>query len=166
VVVGVFNRRKPSPQAQLLDDASGGAIGSVMRRGDMDGKLGQTAMLHNLPGLFCDRILLIGCGKEREFEEQQYRKALRSAAQRLDKVGGVDAANYLTELNVKGCCGCDPERPLQRPPPTGFSWFYAVSVRCCVVSGVWSVDVTAVRPVHCHTQLVVVWSMRPAGGMW
>lgn len=102
VVVGIFDRRKPSPQAEILDDACEGAIASVMRRGDMDGKLGQTAMLHNLPGMFCDRILLVGCGKEREFEERQYRRVLRAAAQRLDRVGGVDAANYLTELNVKG----------------------------------------------------------------
>ena len=102
VVVGVFNRRKPSPQAQLLDDASGGAIGSVMRRGDMDGKLGQTAMLHVLDDMFCDRILLVGCGKERDFDEGNYRKACRAAARRLDTVGGVDAAFYLTELPVKG----------------------------------------------------------------
>jgi len=102
VVVGIFNRRKPSPQAELLDEASGGAIGSVMRRGDMDGRLGQTTMLHALDDMFCDRILLVGCGKERDFDEHNYRKACRAAARRLDAVGGVDAAHYLTELNVKG----------------------------------------------------------------
>lgn len=102
VVVGVFERRKPSPQAQTLDIASEGLIGKVMRRGDMDGKLGQTAMLHGLPDMFCDRILLIGCGRERDFDERAYRKACTAAAKRLDAVGGVDAAHYLTELNVKG----------------------------------------------------------------
>ena len=102
VVVGIFERRKPSPQAQALDAASGGLIGSVMRRGDMDGKLGQTTFLHGLDDLFCDRILLVGCGRERDFDERAYRKAWVAAARELDKVGGVDAAHYLTELNVKG----------------------------------------------------------------
>lgn len=103
VVVGIYDRRKPSSQAQVLDDASDGAIGSIMRRGDMDGKLGQTALLHGLDKtMFCDRILLVGCGKERNFDERNYRKAVRAAAKRLDAIGGVDAAHYLTEMNVKG----------------------------------------------------------------
>lgn len=102
VVVGIFNRRKPSPQAEQLDAASGGAIASVMRRGDMDGRLGQTTLLHGLNDMFCDRILLVGCGKERDFDEHNYRKACRAAAKRLDVIGGVDAAYYLTELSVKG----------------------------------------------------------------
>lgn len=101
VVVGVFDRRKPSPQAQALDKDSGGAIASVMRRGDMDGKLGQTAMLHGLSNMLCDRILLVGCGRQQDFDQAAYRKVCRTAAKRLDQVGGVDAAHYLTELNVK-----------------------------------------------------------------
>lgn len=103
VVVGIFDRRKPSPDAEILDRASGGSIGSVMRRGDMDGKLGETALLHcSGNALFCDRILLVGCGKERDFNERNFRKAAGAAAKQLDKIGGVDAAYYLTELTVKG----------------------------------------------------------------
>jgi leucyl aminopeptidase len=102
VVVGIFDRRKPSTQAEALDEASGGLIASVMRRGDMDGKLGQTTLLHGLDDLFCDRILLVGCGKERDFNARSYRQACQAAAKELDTMGGVDAAIYLTELNVKG----------------------------------------------------------------
>ncbi|MES1940119.1 Leucyl aminopeptidase [Salinisphaera sp. T5B8] len=102
VVVGIFDRRKPSTQAEALDEASGGLIASVMRRGDMDGKLGQTTLLHGLDDLFCDRILLVGCGKERDFNVRSYRKACQAAAKELDAMGGVDAAIYLTELNVRG----------------------------------------------------------------
>ena len=102
VVVGIFDRRKPSTQAEALDTASGGLIASVMRRGDMDGKLGQTTVLHGLDNLFCDRILLVGCGKERDFNQRAYQRACRAAAAELDGMGGVDAAFYLTELNVKG----------------------------------------------------------------
>lgn len=102
VIVGIFDRRKPSTQAEALDAASGGLIASVMRRGDMDGRLGQTTLLHGLDNLFCDRILLVGCGKERDFNARAYEKACRAAAAELDVMGGVDAACYLTELNVRG----------------------------------------------------------------
>ena len=102
VVVGVFDRRKPSPQAQALDTASDGMIASVMRRGDMDGRLGQTATLHALDNMFCDRILLVGCGRERDFDERAFRRVCRVAARALDGMGGVDASHYLTELKVKG----------------------------------------------------------------
>ncbi|RJS93778.1 leucyl aminopeptidase [Salinisphaera sp. Q1T1-3] len=102
VIVGIFDRRKPSAQAEALDEASGGLIASVMRRGDMDGKLGQTTLLHGLDDLFCDRILLVGCGKERDFNTRAYYKACKAAAAELDVMGGVDAACYLTELNVRG----------------------------------------------------------------
>ncbi|MDA3921415.1 MAG: leucyl aminopeptidase [Salinisphaera sp.] len=102
VIVGIFDRRKPSMQAEALDEASNGLIASVMRRGDMDGKLGETTLLHGLEDMFCDRILLVGCGKERDFNQRSYRKACTAAARELDTMGGVDAAFYLTELNVKG----------------------------------------------------------------
>ncbi len=102
VIVGIFDRRKPSTQAEALDSASNGLIASVMRRGDMDGKLGQTTLLHGLGDLFCDRILLVGCGKERDFNSRAYQRACAAAAGELDRMGGVDAAFYLTELNVKG----------------------------------------------------------------
>ena len=102
VVVGIFDRRKTSDAAGLIDHATGSAIGSVMRRGDMDGKLGTSLVLHNLPNIFADRVLLIGCGKERDFDEAAYRKACTTTANALKAMGGKDAVCYLSELNVRG----------------------------------------------------------------
>ena len=76
VVVGIFDRRKPTEAAAVLDTVSEGAIGSALRRGDMDGKAGSTLVLHNLPNMFGDRVLLVGLGRERDFNEAAYRKAL------------------------------------------------------------------------------------------
>src|SRR5205807_1844335 len=69
VVVGVFDNRKPSLSADLIDRASGGYIGEIIRRGDMEGKLGSTLLLHNVKGTLADRVLLVGRGKERDFRE-------------------------------------------------------------------------------------------------
>ncbi len=102
VVVGVFERRRLSPAALQLDRACGGRISSLLRRGDMDGRSGQTLLLHNLPRTLSDRVLLVGCGREREFGERQYRSALESAIRVLQDTGATEAVVYLTELNVKG----------------------------------------------------------------
>jgi len=102
VVVGIFERRKLPDPARRLDAASEGAISAVMRRGDMDGKAEQTLLLHNLPNTVCDRVLLVGCGRERDFDETAFRKVCVAAAKALGNLGAKDAVNYLTELPVRG----------------------------------------------------------------
>ncbi len=101
VIVGVFEHRKLSDAAQAIDRASDGYLGSLLRRGDMDGKLGSTLMVHNVPGTLCERILLVGCGKEREFQDRAYRQAVHASVKALDGTGAADAASFLAELTVK-----------------------------------------------------------------
>src|SRR5574338_681412 len=62
VVVGVFDNRKLSLAAELIDRASNGYISEIIRRGDMEGKLGATLLLHRVRGTLADRVLLIETG--------------------------------------------------------------------------------------------------------
>lgn len=101
VIVGVFDRRTPSPQAEIIDKVSDGVIGSVMRRGDMDGKLGQIAILHNVPGTFADRVMLVGLGRERAFDEIAFRKVIAASARALRNTGAIDAVNFLTHHEIR-----------------------------------------------------------------
>ena len=101
VVVGVFEPRKLSSSAQHLDESANGFISSLIRKGDMEGKTGQTLLLHNVKNTLCDRILLVGCGKEREFTSSQYNKVVAKAVQKLNETGSMEAVFYLTELPVK-----------------------------------------------------------------
>ncbi|MBD3610713.1 MAG: leucyl aminopeptidase [Gammaproteobacteria bacterium] len=102
VVVGVFEPRRLSPAAQKLDEATGGALSTLVRRGDMEGKLGQTLLFHGHSDVLCDRILLIGCGRERDLSDKQYRQIMATAAKTLNETGSMEAVYYLTELPVKG----------------------------------------------------------------
>jgi len=102
VIVGVFDRRALTDPAGALDKASGNALGSALRRGDLDGKSGQTLVLHHVPKLSCDRVLLVGLGRERDFNEAAYRKACAAAARAVRATGAIDAVSYLTHLPVKG----------------------------------------------------------------
>ena len=87
VVVGVFEGRKLSGSAQAIDAASGQYLGEVLRKGDLEGALGKTLLLHNVPQVAADRVLLVGLGKEREFGEAAYRKGMAGAVVALQSTG-------------------------------------------------------------------------------
>lgn len=101
LVVGVFEPRRLSPVAEKLDEVADGYISRLIRRGDLEGKLGQSLLLHDVPHTICDRILLVGCGRERDLGETQYRKIIAQAVHTLDDIGAMEAVCYLTELHVK-----------------------------------------------------------------
>ena len=101
LVVGVFEQRKLSPAGEIVDQAAGGYVADILRRGDMDGKPGSTLLLHNVPGLLADRVLLVGLGKEREFSDKPYRDAIRAAVRVLTDIGVNEATLYLCEIPVK-----------------------------------------------------------------
>jgi len=102
LAVGVFESRKLSHVAQQIDQVSGGALAAVLRRGDMDGKFGQTLLLHNVANIPSERVLLVGCGKEKEFSENRYRDVSVKAVQTVTQTGAAELTTYLTELEVKG----------------------------------------------------------------
>ncbi len=102
VVVGIHEPRRLSEAAKQLDEATEGALSTILRRGDHGGKIGETLMLHHLPGLLCERVLLVGLGKLKDFHDAAYYKACESAATVLDTSGATDAVSYLTDVNLKG----------------------------------------------------------------
>jgi leucyl aminopeptidase len=101
VVVGVYEPRRLSDVAKEIDEVSDGHLSFILRRGDLEGKIGQTLLLHNVQGTLADRILLVGCGRERELGDTQYRKVIATAIRTLHETGSMEAVCYLTELNVR-----------------------------------------------------------------
>ena len=101
VVVGVFEQRKLSAPAIDVDRASDGYLSEILRGGDMDGRSGSTLLLHRVPHVLADRVLLIGLGKEREFHENAYRDAIATAVKTLRDSGSMEAVIYLSEIPVK-----------------------------------------------------------------
>ena len=101
VVVGVFEPRKLSVPGEIINKAASNLISDLLRRGDMEGKAGSTLLLHNVPGTLCDRVLLVGLGKEKDFREKEFRDAVATSVRTLNETGAFDASLTLTELPVK-----------------------------------------------------------------
>ncbi|HUQ27695.1 MAG TPA: M17 family peptidase N-terminal domain-containing protein, partial [Usitatibacter sp.] len=101
VVVGVFDGRKLSASAEQLDGAARGYLSDVLKTGDLEGALGRTLLLHKVPSLAADRVLLVGLGRERDFHEGPYRTAVSAAVKALKATGATEATFTLPEIALK-----------------------------------------------------------------
>lgn len=101
VIVGVYESLQLSTAAQAIDTASVGFIEKILKRGDFDGKLESTLMLHNVANIESERVLLVGLGKASDFAEKQYCKAIRASVKALVKSGAKNATTFMAELAVK-----------------------------------------------------------------
>ncbi|MFO1474625.1 MAG: leucyl aminopeptidase [Lysobacterales bacterium] len=101
VVVGAFADGSLTPAAQAIDAASGGRIAALVKSGDVSGKTGRTALLHDLAGVAAPRVLVIGLGEAGKFGVPQYLKAAGDAARALRTGPAKSALFTLAEVAVK-----------------------------------------------------------------
>ncbi len=101
VVVGVYADKTLTPAAQAIDAASGGRLAALVARGDISGKTGRTALLHDLPGVTAPRVLVVGLGETAKFGVPQYLKAVGDAARTLKTGPSASALFTLAEVEVK-----------------------------------------------------------------
>src|SRR3569623_294311 len=100
VVVGIYEGRRLTSAAEKIDDAAGGYLSDLLRRGDIEGKVGQTLLLYKVPEVLAERVLLIGCGREGELGDGQFRKIVAKATSLLNELGVGEAMSCLIELAV------------------------------------------------------------------
>lgn len=101
LIIAVSQQRKLSKSGVMLDKASKGFLSTIIRQGDMDGRSGQSLLLHNVPGTVADRVLLIGCGKNEEMNETSFIKIIASMSSALENCGASEAYAYMTDFPVK-----------------------------------------------------------------
>ncbi len=104
VVVGAFADKTLTAAARTLDEASGGRLTVLLERGDISGKTGKTALLHDVAGVASPRVLVVGLGEPGKFGVAQYLKAVGDAARAL-KAGPV--AHALLTLSEEPVAGRD-----------------------------------------------------------
>jgi leucyl aminopeptidase len=94
-VVGVYENGDLGIAARHIDAQTAGLIGQLCAGGDFAAKVGDTLLLPRPAGAASARVLLVGLGSRAGFGRKQYRKALQSSVQALNKTGASDAAVYL-----------------------------------------------------------------------
>jgi leucyl aminopeptidase len=102
LVVGAFADSALPASSKKIDEASKGKLSAVIKRGDLDEKAGATLLLHDLPGVEAERVLLVSLGNRGEFGDKAFRDALTGAARALADGVAKDAAVTLADIEVPG----------------------------------------------------------------
>ncbi|NBW52593.1 MAG: leucyl aminopeptidase, partial [Betaproteobacteria bacterium] len=101
LVIGVYESLTVVCDKLSLSPSSIGHIGSALKHGDMSGKIGSSLILYNVPGIKIPKILLIGLGKEKEFDGKKYHAAVRFMVNALKKMDVKLVISLLQIASVK-----------------------------------------------------------------
>lgn len=100
LMLGVFENGQLTESANKIDAISQGFIKKILERHDIEGKLEQTLLLHNVPNITADRVLLVGCGKSDNITEFNFNRILKTAFKAVNQTGCQNVLCCLTELEV------------------------------------------------------------------
>ena len=100
VVVGVYEDGKLSAAAQLLDKAAARQLSNLIAHGDITGKSASTLLLHKLPGVTAERVLLVGLGKAGELNSKTSVEILSATFAALNATAAKDAALYIVDDGI------------------------------------------------------------------
>lgn len=94
IVVGIYDDQSLTPSAKMIDQASKGYLKKVAKRGDISGKVGQSLVLHDVPGINAQRVVMVGLGNPGKTDGPKFIKiAIASIA-------------ALKSLPIKSCLVC------------------------------------------------------------
>ncbi|CAG1020169.1 partial leucyl aminopeptidase, partial [Patescibacteria group bacterium] len=99
LLVGVYQNLQ---LAVDLNDDLARLVQSLIERGDVSGKNGETALIHVLDNAI-QRVLLVGLGERAKLNSKNYRKALSAAINALKKTTIKSATCSLVSSEVQGC---------------------------------------------------------------
>ncbi len=101
IVVMVMESRQLSATAQILDNKTNAYLSKLLKSGDLEGKLGQSLLVHQLENSSFSRILLVGCGKKEDLGLTQFKQIVTKTITCLVDTGVKKALFCLNDLAVK-----------------------------------------------------------------
>lgn len=102
LVIGVFEPRKLAVHSFEISKTARDYLAEILKAGDMEGLSGTSLLLHRVPDIAADRVLLVGLGKEKNFQKEGYTKALRTVWTALTTTGAEHIHVALADLALKG----------------------------------------------------------------
>ena len=98
LVLGVFEEGQLGAQGASVDAASDGRLRKLLARGDFAGRVGETLLVADLPGIGATHVLLAGMGSAKQLQRRTWRKAWLAAANALTRTRIASSAVALDRL--------------------------------------------------------------------
>src|SRR5438132_13959733 len=87
LVVGAFQKAGLTEPASEVDQAAGGVLKSAVAEGAFKGALFEAEWVYPAPGVKARRVLMLGAGKEDQFDTRTLRNLAGAAARQARKKG-------------------------------------------------------------------------------
>lgn len=97
LAVGVFTDGILSTTADIIDRASHGAVRAVVKS-EFLGRMGSTLVLRQLEGVTSPRVILVGLGKQADYNAKAHASAERAFAQACVQARLTEATSSLTNI--------------------------------------------------------------------
>ncbi len=101
LVFSVGSQKKLAGTTAEADSASGKYLSKILKQGDLANKAGATVMLHDVPELGAQRILLVSTGAENSISAQNFEKMSHAMAVALSAPGIKDCVICLNDTSVE-----------------------------------------------------------------
>ncbi|MFL2539076.1 MAG: leucyl aminopeptidase [Candidatus Rariloculaceae bacterium] len=100
-ILPIFEGRTLKGVSHTIDISCGKILSKLTRTSGSYAKLGQTLLIPQLKGIAAEKILLVGCGKETDFNAKAFSQAASAAITALSKVGIREATSYLAYSSIQ-----------------------------------------------------------------
>ncbi len=98
LVVAVHQGNSLSAAAKAIDEACGGAITRIVKRGDLGKKTGQTRLLLDLADVKATRVLLVRCGPD--MNDRKFSGLIKTCCAIAKGCSATDALFYLADVKI------------------------------------------------------------------
>lgn len=111
IIVNLFEGvTSPGGATGAVDRALNGIISRLIKKGEIKGEFAETTIIHTPEKLKTERVLVVGLGKQKEFDLEQLRKIAGAAAHACRK---IRAKRIGTIVHGAGIGGIAPEKACQ-----------------------------------------------------
>ncbi|MBC7203851.1 MAG: leucyl aminopeptidase, partial [Pusillimonas sp.] len=100
LAVGVFAEGQLTPPAQLIDQASNGALSRIVKN-EFPGKANTQTLLRNLEGIAAERIILVGLGKQDSYNSKIHANAELAFAKYCVQAQIAEGVSTLASLDCQ-----------------------------------------------------------------
>ncbi|NIP17414.1 MAG: leucyl aminopeptidase [Xanthomonadales bacterium] len=101
LVIGVAEDAPLEGAAADVDRASDGLLGKMLDSGDIDPNRYNTTLLHGVPGVAAERVLVVGCGMPEKFDRVRFDRACLAAGAFLREHAVTEAHICLHDMPVE-----------------------------------------------------------------
>ncbi|GAB4181696.1 MAG: leucyl aminopeptidase [Wenzhouxiangellaceae bacterium] len=98
LIIGIAEGVALHGTAQRIDQASGGYLQALIDSNDISSSAGDTRILHQIPGLSCPRLLILGFGKSELLTTTRYHQLCLKAGTALRNSPATNAISCLHEM--------------------------------------------------------------------